>query len=118
MKPGFVISGCAEAAPVASAESESVISVSSSTREVEAKATAPGMDGPPIIPEKGPESMVCVKAARSSQTPPLMVPDIFIVFWKGRAFFNALTISWTMVSRILNAIIVNTFLVPYTDIRP
>ena len=45
MKPGFVISGCADAAVVTPAEGESVISVSSSAKEIEAETDIPCVDG-------------------------------------------------------------------------
>ena len=76
MRPGFVISGCAEPALVASADDEPVISVPSSPREVVEEEALPGKDKPNLIPGKGQEAMVCVQATRSSQTPPLIVPDV------------------------------------------
>ena len=45
MKSGFVISGCADAAPAVSAEGESVISVSLSAKDVGAEAVTPCVDG-------------------------------------------------------------------------
>ena len=63
-------------APVASAGEEPVISVPSSPRQVIEEAAVPGKDGPVSIPDKGQDAMVCVMATRSSQTPPLIVPDI------------------------------------------
>ena len=82
---------------MASAGDEPVISVSSSPREVAVEAAAPGKEGPPSVPEKGRDAMVCVKATRSSQTPPLIVPE------KHRALeetsSNAQTINWTMACR-------------------
>ena len=98
MRPGLEISGCAEPALVASADDETrdfsalvsprsgrmvasaddepVISVPSSPREVVEEEALPGKDEPILIPERGREAMVCVQATRSSQTPPLIVPDI------------------------------------------
>ena len=50
-----MISGCAEAAVVVSADDEPVISVPSSPREVVEEAAIPGKDGPDPIPDKGRE---------------------------------------------------------------
>ena len=64
MRPGFEISGCAEAA--ASAEDEPVITVPSSSGDVVEGDAAPGEEEPAIAPRKGGEAMVCVQATRGS----------------------------------------------------
>ena len=98
MKPGFVISGCAEAAPVASAGKE-----------------------PVSTPEKEQDAMVCVRATRSSQTPPLTVADIHRVL-EGPGVLecpdHSPTINWIMVCRTINVIIVRGRWDPCIDIRP
>ena len=74
MRPGFEISGCAEAAPLA--DDEPAITVSSTPGDVVEGGAAPGKEEPVLIPGKGGDVMVCVQATRGSQTPPLIVPDI------------------------------------------
>ena len=59
-----MISGCAEAALVAPADEEPVISVPSSPREVVDKEATPGKDEPILMPGKGREAMVFVQATR------------------------------------------------------
>ena len=119
MRPGFEISGCAEAAVVAPADDVPVISVPSSPRATwSIEDAAPGKDEPMIIPGKGREAMVCVQATRASQTPPLIVPDIHRVLEGTGMFLNALTINWTMVCWTLNVIIVKEHWDLYIDIRP
>ena len=76
MRPGFEISGCAEAAAAAPADDVPVITVPSSPGDVVERDAAPGKDEPIVVPGKGGEAMVCVQATRASQTPPLIVPDI------------------------------------------
>ena len=74
MRPGFEISGCAEA--VAPADDEPAITVSFSSGDVVEGCIAPGKAEPALIPGKGRDAMVCVQATRGSQTPPLIVPDV------------------------------------------
>ena len=78
MKRHFVISGCAtDIAPVA--EEEPALTVHSSEKDVAAEDEHPLVEeAPDDLPELIPlvERMVCVQAHRSSQTPPLIVPDI------------------------------------------
>ena len=76
MRPGFEISGFAEAAPVASAGDIPVVTVPSSPGDVVEGDATPGKEEPVAVPGKGGEAMVCVQASRASQTPPLIVPDI------------------------------------------
>ena len=59
-----------------SAEDEPVISVPSSPGKVDEEDVPLGKEEPILIPEKGRDAMVYVQATRSSQTPPLIVPDI------------------------------------------
>ena len=68
MRPGFEISGCAEA--VAPADDEPAITVPSSSGDVVEGCAAPGKAEPVLIPGKGGDAMVCVQATRGSQTPP------------------------------------------------
>ena len=74
MRPGFEISGCAEAA--ASAEDIPVVTVPSSSGDVVEGDAAPGKEELLVVPGKGGEAMVCVQATRGCQTPPLIVPDV------------------------------------------
>ena len=74
MRPGFEISGCAEA--TAPAEDAPVITVPSRSGDMVEEDAAPGKEEPVSVPGKGDEAMVCVQASRGSQTPPLIVPDI------------------------------------------
>ena len=76
MRPGFEISGCAEAAAVVPAGDKPVISMPSSPEDVVEKDDARGKDEPMMVPGKGRGAMVCVQATRASQTPPLIVPGI------------------------------------------
>ena len=69
MRPGFEISGCAEAAVAAPAGDVPVISVPSSPGDVVDRDAAPGKDEPIVNPGKGREAMACVQATRASQTP-------------------------------------------------
>ena len=79
MRHGFEISGRATAAAAPIAPEEPVITVSSSGEDVVNAEQVPLMDGQrPTHPSLAPfaDPMVCVQAHRSSQTPPLIVPDI------------------------------------------
>ena len=79
MRHGFDISGCATAAAAPIAPEEPAITVPSSRRDVVDAEQVPLVDGqrpthPSIAPFADP--LVCVQTHRSSQTPPLIVPDI------------------------------------------
>ena len=79
MRHSFVVSGCARGAAAPVALDEPVISVSSSGEGVVGVERAVEEDGHmPATPVVSPltDPMVCVQAHRSSQTPPLIVPDI------------------------------------------
>ena len=59
MRPGFEISGCAEAAVATPAGDAPVIAVPSSAGDVDERDADPGKE-PVIVPGKGGEAMVCV----------------------------------------------------------
>ena len=101
---------------MASAEDEPVISVPSSPGKVDEEDVPPGKEEPILTPEKGRDAMVCIQATRSSQTPPLIVPDIHRAL-EGTGVLERPDHNWTMVCRILNVIIVRERWDPYTDIR-
>ena len=112
MRPGFEISGCAEAAPVASAEGKPGIAVPLSPGDVVERDAVPGKEEPMVVPGKGDETMVCVQATRASQTPPLIVPDVHRVL-EGTGLLEC-----PDPSRTPNAIIVKEHWDLYIDIRP
>ena len=79
----------------------------------------PGKDEPNLIPGKGQEAMVCVQATRSSQTPPLIVPDIHRVL-EGTGVLECPDhkLDHGGGGRILNVTIVREHWVLCIDIRP
>ena len=77
MRPGFEISGCAEAAVDRFCRRcTHYCSAFITAGDVVERDAAPGKEEPVVVPGKGVEAMVCVQATRASQTPPLIVPDI------------------------------------------